>query len=77
MPIASLEQQMPKSEDETIVNDAGLSTIGTHYSKHCRRGRGQEGNEGLKTGLDSYPVWWIRVMIFGTSPRTRTGTRLF
>jgi hypothetical protein len=61
MSIASLEQQMPKSEDETIVKDAGLSTIRTHYSKHCRRGRGQKGNEGLKTVLDSYPVWWVQV----------------
>jgi hypothetical protein len=61
MPIASLEQQMPKSEDETIVKYAGLSTIGTHYNKHCRRGREQKGNEGLKTVLGSYPVWWVRV----------------
>jgi hypothetical protein len=61
LPIASLEQQMPKAEDETIVKDAGLSTIGTHYSKHCRRGTGQKGNEGVKTMLDNYPVWWIQV----------------
>jgi hypothetical protein len=52
---------MPKSEDETIVKDAGLSTIGTHYSKHCRRERGQKGNEGLETVLDRYPVWWVWV----------------